>query len=95
MVLMLAFAAFVMVESIILRMLIIRFPEPPEWMQKFSTFIKNNFCLKYLIMMPADFMNPDVKATDKEEQPWINFCRFIERLIVIIILVSFIFYNGY
>lgn len=93
MVSMLIFAAFVLIESIIVRMLIIRFPDPPLWIQKFSKFIKMNVYLKYFTLS-IDSFNVNDKI-DEAKEAWTLFSRFVERLCIIFIILCFTLYNGY
>lgn len=100
---MLVLSAFTLVETIILKVLILNFPTPPLWIQKFSDFLQNSQFMKYLkYLLASPFDEKDEyenfetkKASEKKSNEWKIFCRFIDRIIFIAFILCFTIYNGY
>lgn len=89
MVFMVIFSTIVFMESLLLRILLIKFPKAPLWVQKVTSFVESNIILKYFIACP---LLENDKAGDDEV--WIKFGRIIDRILFILLAIDFKMYNG-
>ncbi|CAO1304163.1 unnamed protein product [Diamesa serratosioi] len=89
-------ATFLLIETIVVKVIMLATEKPPVWIQSTTTFATNNKVGEFLFTSsrpePQDSSEliEKLQLQSNNDVVWITFCRIIDRLIFLILFITFI-----